>query len=801
RPVSQALPRIYSPGVQQTDVFTPTVDGPAAAANSLWWYDSQFEPGTTQPPAISDGYPLVEAYGAWDDHDPQNVPPLIRDLAERMNTDGYPDDPGDWIGTRPGDLTAGIRDLLAEKELADDYSVSLERDPAYDLVRDEVLRSEDVLLLLGFWEYQPEGWRRLGGHWVTAAGVDCMEGRRIAISDPFIDSAEAGYAGVYRPMAGHARPHDPRVHDDAAYLSHDVYTTVDGTNGLELVNYIRWDPVAETFYPDVFRFWGANTPAELEGDQADEYQGGPIRVYAEYMAAVSPVADTVTLSLAPGSVEASVGEVVAVDVMAESRTQPFDTVQVYLDFDPALLQVVDGAGSPVTALAPGDLSLVLQNEVDNEAGQVNYAARVPLGSLPVTGRVRVARLYLKPIAGTPPAGTALEFSWTTPRRTDVLSGTDSVLGRIEEARVRAGDPATIHANVTLEGRPAPPHAQWEVPLTVELRDPASDATLRIFDVHTDNQGRFSIDGVTPGTYDLRIKGMHTLANRRPAVALASGDNTLNMGQLLEGDADNDNDVDGTDASLVNLAFGTVPGDANWDPRADFNEDGLVDSVDMALLAANFGRAGDIELDATQDARRNTQYAVRTTLSPSSPTHHQRVRTPTRLRPTSPVTITFVNVPTSVQMNDVFEADVLIHAGAQPVDTAEAYIYFPSAALQVVDGAGLPASSVQGSSAFDMELANGVDNSAGTIHYAATMLGSLLTGDITVATIRFKAIGLTSQGGLRFQVWPPEKTDVTYRGQSVLTGWPAAPVTVRGPAMVYLPVVLKERHAGVARLAR
>ncbi len=107
---------------------------------------------------------------------------------------------------------------------------------------------------------------------------------------------------------------------------------------------------------------------------------------------------------------------------------------------------------------------------------------------------------------------------------------------------------------------------------------------------------------------------------------------------------------------------------------------------------------------------------------------------------------------------------------------------------MVDRADLLANSVQGGSAFDMELANRVDNSAGAIRYAATMLGSSLTGDITVATIRFKAISLTGQDWLRFQVWPPEKTDVTYRGQSVLTGWPAAPVSVRGPATVYLPLV-------------
>jgi len=765
-----------------TDSITLTVDGPAAAANSLWWFDSKFEPGSTPPPDVSDGYPLVEPYDGWDDHDSQNVAPLILDLARRMHTDGVPDHLGDWIGTRPDDLANGIRNLLEEKELLDDYSVTLEETPSFDFVRDEVLRSEDVLLLLGFWEHQPEGWRRLGGHWVTVAGVDCMGGRRIGISDPFIDSAEAGYPGVYLPTTDHEYPHSARVHDDAAYVSHDIYRVGGRRDVLELVNYVRWDPTAEEFYPDVFRFWGANTPLDLEEDQAEEYQGGPIKVYAEYMVAVSPLTDTVTLSLVPGFVETSVGEVFGVDIMAESRTQPFDTVQVYLDFDPTRLQVVDESGNPVTQTVPISPTMVLQNEVDNEAGRVNYAVRVPFGDPPLTGRVQVARLYFRAVAATPPEGTMLEFNWTLPRRTDILSGINSVLGRIGETRVRTAEPATIRASITLQGRPAPPHERWEIPLTVELRDPATDTTLQIFAPRTDNQGRFTIEGVTPGIYDLRVKGMHTLANRWSRLELVTGDNVVDMGELLEGDADNDNDVDATDASLVNLAFGSVPGDANWDPRADFNEDEVVNGVDMGLLAANFGRVGDVEVGT--HATRNTQHVSRFTFHASRITHHVS-------RSTSPVTITFVPDSITADVDDIFTVDVVIHAGTQPVDTVEAYITFPAGVLQVVDAGGNPATTVEGGTAFDLELANSADNGAGTIHYAATMLGSSLTGDITVATIRFKAISPTSGRWLRFSVWPPEKTDVTYRGQSVLTGWPAASVTVEGYAKLYFPVILKK----------
>jgi len=168
-----------------------------------------------------------------------------------------------------------------------------------------------------------------------------------------------------------------------------------------------------------------------------------------------------------------------------------------------------------------------------------------------------------------------------------------------------------------------------------------------------------------------------------------------------------------------------------------------------------------------------------------------------LRFTSPVTITFSPASITSDVGDIFTVDVVIQAGAQPVDTVEAYIYFPTGVLQVVDAGGNPATTVEGGTDFDMELTNSADNSAGKVHYAATMLGGSLSGDITVATIRFKAIGPTDEDWLRFQIWPPEKTDVTYLGQSVLTAWPAAAVVVEGYAptptptgQIYLPLILK-----------
>ena len=781
----------YAPnGVPDFDqkVYAPegeglTADGPATAANSLWWYDSKHEPGAVPLPTVSDGYPLVEAYDGWDDHDQRNVAPLIGDLAERIHTDGLPDHEGDWIGTRPGDMVTGIRDYLRAKELLHVYSVTLEEAPSFDSVRDRVKRSEDVLLLLGLWEHQPGGWRRLGGHWVTAVGVDCHDLRRIGISDPFIDSAERGYAGEYYPGEGHAYPHPPTVHDDAAFVSHDLYgvwekMAVEAGARWGLLNYIREDRDTGGLYPDPTDFWEANIPTDWEAFQAEAYQGGPIQVGVEYAIAIWPAADTVTLSTLPADASVSVGEVFAVDLMAESRTQPFDTVQAYIDYDASLLECVDGAGLPVTEVTPDQPTMVLQNAVDNVSGRIDYAVRVPLGDPALTGRVRVARLHFRARVDIVPPGTWIEFAWTEARRTDVLSGFEPVLGRIGETRVRAITPATVQGSIALQGRPAPPHASWQIPLTVELLDPATGTTLQTTAATTDDQGRFALAGLEPGTYDLRVKGMHTLANRWSDLLLVSGANAVDMGELLEGDTDNDNDVDAHDASVVNLAFGSVPLSGNWDPRADLNEDSVVNGVDMGLIAASYGLSGDVEVGTMASTHMMAEavglWPEAYGLSAAS---------------AGTVSIAFDPGTIAVDVGDVFEVQLMLHAGAQPVDSVEAHITFPPGTLLVVDGSGSLTTTVQSGAAFDLELANSVDNAAGTIHYAATMLGGSLDGDIHVATLRFKALAPALHGSLRFSIREP-RTDVLYLGQSVLGSWPAAPIRVAGEGGVYLPMIVK-----------
>ncbi len=262
-----------------------SLDAPAAFANALWWDDSRFEQDYIMPPTIRDTYPLVQAYGRWDDHDPANVPPLVEHLAREMDTDGRRS-AALKAGTTISDTLAGLESYIHSKGLWDHYRVIAERQPAFQWVSERITRCNTVVLLLGFWEMQDGRWRRIGGHYVTAVGTDAQNGF-MAISDPYRDHAEAGYAGRVLP------PHWPHqlyvpitttLHNDAWYVSHDAYpvTPTYSPGG-------RWGP--EGYVPtreELENFAGLNFPWDLEVYRG-EYRGGPIVTEVEWAVALEPI--------------------------------------------------------------------------------------------------------------------------------------------------------------------------------------------------------------------------------------------------------------------------------------------------------------------------------------------------------------------------------------------------------------------------------------------------------------------------------------------------------------------------------
>ncbi len=72
--------------------------------------------------------------------------------------------------------------------------------------------------------------------------------------------------------------------------------------------------------------------------------------------------------------------------------------------------------------------------------------------------------------------------------------------------------------------------------------------------------------------------------------------------LLNGDIDGDNEVTLFDFGALTNAFGSVPGDPNWNPDADLDGDDEVTLFDFSILTANFGLIGAEEFaGSTQSA--------------------------------------------------------------------------------------------------------------------------------------------------------------------------------------------------------
>lgn len=184
-----------------------THDGPVALAGALWWLDSDLEPAGEAPPARADGYPLLDAYGPWDDHAPENVRPLVADLAARANTNRRSEVIA--TGTCLEDLVQGATSYLGRLEGPASLAARPLDMPTLEELAVAVGSGRPTVLLLGLWQHHPAAdWQRIGGHYVTLEAVDRTIGR-VRVSDPYRDLAA--------PAEG------TTAHNDAAALSHDAW--------------------------------------------------------------------------------------------------------------------------------------------------------------------------------------------------------------------------------------------------------------------------------------------------------------------------------------------------------------------------------------------------------------------------------------------------------------------------------------------------------------------------------------------------------------------------------------------------
>ncbi|GAF99209.1 unnamed protein product, partial [marine sediment metagenome] len=177
--------------------------GPTAAANSMWWFDSQFADPAGTPGDGNDDYSLVIDNGPGDDHAAGNVPQLIEELATLFYTNQMGE-------TNVSNMLVGLSQYLVARNQDQNYTVSNESWPLFEVVAQETEKCNVTILFLGF--YDDEG-NRVYGHIVTVSGVN-TGAFQIGISDPV--------RNIANPIAAFTDYNDP------LNVSHDMYDVMLG---------------------------------------------------------------------------------------------------------------------------------------------------------------------------------------------------------------------------------------------------------------------------------------------------------------------------------------------------------------------------------------------------------------------------------------------------------------------------------------------------------------------------------------------------------------------------------------------
>jgi hypothetical protein len=173
--------------------------GPTAGANSAWWFSAR---GDFQP--------------SWGGLDSAHVQNLINQITVAAGTN-----PNN--GTECDSLEKAILTVVKSNG-GWWFTETTVYKPDFWYLQKELKASEDVILLLGFWQFDGSTWKRFGGHFVTLAGVDIYN-YRFAFSDPALDNAENGMPGTvcHDSLIPYPHPGQPLVHDNTSNASHDYY--------------------------------------------------------------------------------------------------------------------------------------------------------------------------------------------------------------------------------------------------------------------------------------------------------------------------------------------------------------------------------------------------------------------------------------------------------------------------------------------------------------------------------------------------------------------------------------------------
>ncbi|MFH1563861.1 MAG: fibronectin type III domain-containing protein, partial [Nitrospirota bacterium] len=440
-------------------------------------------------------------------------------------------------------------------------------------------------------------------------------------------------------------------------------------------------------------------------------------------ATVTVIVTDTLLTISPASIEVGIENNFNLDIVL-SKAKEFDSVGMYLSFDPNILEVTKLTQGPF----PQNGSVII-TQFNNGSGTIDYAVGLTSGTATGTGTVLTISFKAKAITGT----TTLNFNFNPPRNTDILKGTASLPFVATEGKIIIVPYGSLDGYVLFDIPRQNPHAGIEINIAgTELK-----AT-------TTNTGYFLINNVSPMTYP-QVFAYAPGASPRywGSVTITAGAKTTpSTLTLLNADANGDCMVSLIDFGYLKLAFlktNTSPGwyDSAYHKRdgyinSDFSGEGMVSLSDFGYLKLNF-------LKTT-----SPQYK---TLS-APPLMQTMGRLPL---PDGSALLKVVPPEKNAMSGDEFEMNIdLLHT---PIfDSVGVYFSFDPQILEVISLT--PGSLTQGGS----ELIRQFNNGSGTIDYAVGLTSGTAQGTGTVLTIKLKAKG-SGTTTLNFDFNPPRNTEI------------------------------------------
>ncbi len=310
---------------------------------------------------------------------------------------------------------------------------------------------------------------------------------------------------------------------------------------------------------------------------------------------------------------------------------------------------------------------------------------------------------------------------------DVVSGDSLVLVGLNVSYPCLPAPI-LQGVVDMQGRPAKPAPSWAIPLTVWLTPAGSSSPVYTFTPTTDQNGEFRLylEGITPGLYDVRVKGDHTLSNLAPNVSLVPGENHYFFGTLLEGDAETVATFDQVllaDANVLPPSFNKCYGDPGFVANADLDENGCVLLSDLGLLAGNFNKEGGIVVKATSPPLlASPQIASQTGAGNAR--------------------IVFSTAEVMTAVDKVVTLRLDIDPRGEPVNGGMIHLSFDPTLVEIVDVTltdHLPLVLDEPS----------VNNQQGVVRFGAVVLGQTITTRFSIATLSLKVKAATSGTHIAF----------------------------------------------------